>query len=143
MWSAHRRARAKALKRRPGSYCRLELIPLLGILITLLIIFMVNVPIPHHGIGIHLARANHAVFLRRAIREDAMRVSILRDGQIFFGNTTVNPADLPNQIRDQLRDGGEPRVYLAVDTRARYSRVAAVVEQVRLTGVQDISFITE
>ena len=41
MWSAERRARVRAAKRRSAFYCRIELVPLLGMLIALLIIFMI------------------------------------------------------------------------------------------------------
>jgi biopolymer transport protein ExbD/biopolymer transport protein TolR len=104
---------------------------------------MVNVPSPHHQIGIDLAKSNHSIFLRQAIREDAMRVSLLPDGKLYFGNSNISPDDLPGQIHERIGNGAEEKVYLAVDSRAKYGRVATVVDQLRLAGVRDIALITE
>jgi biopolymer transport protein ExbD len=143
MWSAQRRVKARAAKRRPAFFCRIELLPLLGMLFTLLIIFMVNVPLPHHGNFVDLVKTRHSVYQLRAIREDAVYVFITRDGTAYFGNTRINPIELPDQIRARVREGAERKVYLTVDARARFGRVATVVDGVRLAGLQDISFITE
>jgi biopolymer transport protein TolR len=143
MWSAERRARARAAKRRSAFYCRIELVPLVGILIALLIIFMINVPLPHHGNYLDMVKSSHSVHQPRAIREDSMHVFITSDGAVYFGNTRINPDELPDKIRVQLRDGTERKVYLTVDARAQYGRVATVVDGMRLAGLQDISFITE
>jgi biopolymer transport protein ExbD len=143
LWSAQRWARARALKRRPAFYSGIEFVPFLGFAFTLLVIFMPSAPMVGRGFSIELARSSHSVALQRAIRYDALRVVITRDGRLYFGNTMINPDDLPDKIRKQLREGAERRVYLSVDGRAKYGQLAAVVDQVRLAGVRDISFITE
>jgi len=143
MWSAQRLMKLRAANRRPAFFCRIELIPLLGILIALLIIFMIGVPTTHHGNYADMVKSSHSVYQRRAIREDAMRVVIARDGAVYFGNMRINPDELPDQIRARLGQGTERTVYLTVDARARYGRVAAVVDGVRLAGLQNITFITE
>jgi len=143
MWSAQRRVKARAAKRRPALFCRIELIPLLGILIALLVIFMVNPPPPHHGNYVDMVKSSHSVYQHLAIRDDAMRVVIARDGVVYFGNMRINADELPDQIRARLGHGTERKVYLTVDARARYGRVAAVIDEVRLAGLQNITFITE
>lgn len=144
MWSAHRRLKGRVTKRRPAFFCRIELVPLLGILITLLVIFMVNVPITgHRGNWPDMVKSSHSLYQHGAIREDAMRVVITRDGTVYFGNMRVTSDELPDQIRARLRSGAQRKVYVAVDARAKYGGVAAVIDGVRLAGLQDISFITE
>lgn len=143
MGLAHRRLKARAAKRRPAFFCRIEMIPLVGILITLLVIFMVNVPMPHHRNPVDLVKSSHSTYQPRAIREDAMRVWVTSDGTVYFGNTRISPDELPQQIRAGLRNGTQRKVYVAVDARARYGRVATVVDGVRLAGLQNITFISE
>ena len=41
---------------------------------------------PHHGISVDLPKVLHPVAMRNALREDAMKVTILRDGKVYFGN---------------------------------------------------------
>ena len=143
MWSAQRRFKARAAKRRPAFFCRIELVPLLGILIALLILFMVNVPTRHHGNFVDMVKSSHSVYQHGAIREDAMQVVIARDGAVYFGNMRVSSDELPDQIRARLGNGTERRVYLTVDGRAKYGQVAAVMDAVRHAGLQNVSFITE
>jgi biopolymer transport protein ExbD len=130
-------------ERRPAFFCRIELVPLVGILIALLIIFMVSVPLPHHGNYVDLVKSSHPTYQPRSIREDAMRVLITRDGTVYFGNTRINPDELPDQIRAGLRNATGRKIYIAVDARAKYGRVATVVDEVRLAGLQNITFISE
>jgi biopolymer transport protein ExbD len=143
MWSAQRRVKAQAAKRRPAFFCRIELIPLLGILIALLVIFMANPPPPHHGNYVDMVKSSHSVYQHRAIRDDAMRVVITRDGTLYLGNMRISPDELPDRIRARLGNGTERRVYLTVDGRVKYGRVAVVLDGVRHAGLQNISFITE
>jgi len=50
--------------------------------------------------------------------------------------------ELPNRIRDATLNGAEKKVYLAVDVRARYGDVEAVLAQIRLAGLQKVCFLT-
>jgi len=78
-----------------------------------------------------------------ALREDAMRISIRRDGSIFFRDHRVILQDLPEKIREGLRNGAENRIYLNMDARAKYGETIAVLDQIRLAGIERVSFLTE
>ena len=78
-----------------------------------------------------------------ALREDAIRISITRDGRIFFRDHRVVYKDLPDEILKSARDVAEKRIYLAADARAKYGDVKGVLNQIRVTGIDDISFLTE
>jgi biopolymer transport protein ExbD len=78
-----------------------------------------------------------------ALREDAMRVAVARDGMVFFGNQRILPEELRDQIRDGLRAGAENRIYISADARAKYLDVKSVLENIRQSGVRRVSFITE
>jgi len=55
--------------------------------------------------------------LRRANRDDAMLVSVVRDGKVFFRNDWTDPAELPARIRQCSTSGPERRVYIKADAR--------------------------
>jgi biopolymer transport protein ExbD len=116
----------------------MNLWPFLGVTLVLLCIFMVNVP-PHHDIGPNLQPSSYAT----ALREDAIKVSIIRDGRVFFRNTWVVPEELPGFIRDALHSGAEKKVYLAVDSRSKFADTALVVDQIGKAGIREICFLTE
>jgi biopolymer transport protein ExbD len=78
-----------------------------------------------------------------AIREDALLVTVTRDGNVFFGVHQMHPADLPPAIRNSVLGGAEQKVYLRVDARAKYGDAVFVIDQVREAGIQNIGLITE
>jgi biopolymer transport protein ExbD len=102
-----------------------------------------QIPSGHVGVYVDLPRSEHSSRLPAALREDAMRVSILRDGRVYLGLYRIAVEDLPIQIREGLRGGAENRVYLYADARARYADVKMALDAVRLAGVKQVSFITE
>jgi biopolymer transport protein TolR len=116
---------------------------LVSILLVLLFILMVHVPAPHHGISLDRATAVHSTPMPGATKEDAMRISVMRDGRIYFGNHAVATEDLPDEIRERVRNGAERKIYLAVDARAKYGDAEKVLDQIRLSGIRDVSFLTQ
>jgi biopolymer transport protein ExbD len=71
------------------------------VLFVLLLIFM-TVPTHHYGVSADLPRVWHPVSMPGALRDDAMKVSILRDGQVYFCNERVWSDDLGRRIQDRL-----------------------------------------
>lgn len=49
--------------------------------------------------------------------------------------------DLPNQIRQDLKEGARPTVFVQADSRAKYGDVAAVIDHVRQAGVENVGII--
>lgn len=62
---------------------------------------------------------------------------------MYLGHTKVGLWDLPEQIRGALKEGAEPKVYLAGDARAKYGDIQAVVAKIREAGVTDVVILTE
>lgn len=116
---------------------------LLSFSLIILIIFMTAPSHPHHGWALDLARTDHAAPMPSARREDAILISVSRDGNIFFRTNQIRSNDLPALIRESVRRGSERRVYLKVDARAKYADAALVIDQVALVGIQHVEIITE
>ncbi|MFI5098367.1 MAG: ExbD/TolR family protein [Candidatus Acidiferrales bacterium] len=72
-----------------------------------------------------------------------MKIYILRDGTFYFRSSPVQCKDLSDMIREAVRIGAEKRIYLEVDARARYSAVSAVLSQVALTGIENVSILAD
>lgn len=78
-----------------------------------------------------------------AIRHDALRLVVMRDGEVYLGNEYIALEELPIEIRSRLQDGAENRVYLLADARAHYSDVKLALARIRLAGVENVSFLTD
>jgi biopolymer transport protein ExbD len=94
-------------------------------------------------ISVDLISNRHAIPMPGAIREDAIRVAMTMSGDIYFGTLKIDPYDLHHQIQARLQSGAERRVYLSIDGRAKYSNVTIVLREVRLAGIENVSFLTD
>jgi biopolymer transport protein TolR len=135
-------ARRRVEKRRFAYYCKVELCALFAVCLVILVQFMVSSE-PGHQMSIDLATSRQARLLHGAIREDALRIAVTRDGKVYFGSGRVATETLPIEIRNGLDAGSEKRIYLLVDARARYSDVKPALDQIRLAGVENVSFLTQ
>lgn len=100
-----------------------------------------DVDLPRYAVD--RAVAANSTALPGALREDAMQISITRDGRVFFRNDRVMLVNLPEEIRKGLRDGAEKRIYLNADARVKYGDAVAVLNQIRLAGIRDVSVLTQ
>lgn len=134
-------AARREAKRRPLFYSYLNLWPFVGVLLALFIIFLMGGPPPHGDIALDVPSAFHAKAQAKALREDAMKISIMRDGRVYFRNYRAEPKSLLFLIRNAVQEGAEKKVYLAVDSRAMYRDAAAVVEQIGNAGIREICIL--
>src|SRR3974390_3014261 len=117
--------------------------PMVDVMLVLLIIFMVITPMLQKGVSVDMAKVNNPVPMPDADKEDALLVSIMRDGKIYFG-TCVVPADsLTQKVKDRLANRVDKRVFIKSDSRAKYGAVVDVVDNVRSAGVDDVGLLTE
>jgi len=100
---------------------------------------------PFHGRArnVDLPVVVHAAKLPNALREDVLEVVVARDGQVFFGRVHISPDELPQKIHEGLKGGAEKRIYLRADARAKYADVKKVLDQIRISGVENVSLVME
>ncbi|MBZ5534388.1 MAG: biopolymer transporter ExbD [Acidobacteriia bacterium] len=118
--------------------------PLADVMLVLLIIFLVITPMLSRGIWIDLPIAKNPHELKDAARDDAITISISRDGRLFIGAYEVKRDQIADKVRDLLkRKMGDKTVFVKCDRRAKYGDIAAVVDVVRTIGVDTLGLITE
>jgi biopolymer transport protein ExbD len=135
----------RSANRRNELYCRIDPAPIAAIFFAFVGLFLGDVAYPHaHSmVFVDRASATHARSLPKALREDAILISVTRDGSVYVRNTRLHPAELPNKIRDSVLNGAEKRIYLQVDARAKYGDVKALLPFIQLSGVENVTFLTE
>ena len=60
--------------------------PMVDVMLVLLIIFMVITPMLQKGISVDMAKVNNPTPMQDADKEDALLVSVMRDGTVYFGS---------------------------------------------------------
>jgi biopolymer transport protein ExbD len=82
----------KGNSRSSGLIRNIDVSALAAILFVLLFMFLMLTATPHHGVSADLAKVGHPISIPGARREDALIVSILRDGSRYFARTSPGPA---------------------------------------------------
>ena len=117
--------------------------PMVDVMLVLLIIFMVITPMLQKGVSVDLATVNNPEAMPDADKEDALIVSVMRDGKIYFNSDRVEPDQLTEKVKDRLSTRADKRVYVRSDARAKFGSVVEVVDNVRAAGVDQLGLLTE
>jgi biopolymer transport protein ExbD len=117
-----------------------------GFVSIMLVLLFMLLPITtetHSSVPLDRVAGAHSSPQPDARKEDAMLISITRDGNVFFRDHRVLGSELANEIREGVRNGAEKKVYVVLDARAKYGAAIPVLDQIRLAGIEKFSFLTE
>jgi biopolymer transport protein TolR len=117
--------------------------PMVDVMLVLLIIFMVITPMLQKGISVDMAKVNNPTPMQDADKEDALLISVMRDGTVYFGADKISPDALAGKVKDRLTNRTNKIVYVKADARAHFGNVVQVVDGVRSAGVDDLGLLTE
>ncbi len=117
--------------------------PMVDVMLVLLIIFMVVTPMLQKGVSVDMAKVNNPTPMEDADKEDALLVSVTRDGHVFLGTDEINVDALTTKVKDRLANKPDKRVYVKADMRAHFGGVVGVVDAVRAAGVDDLGLLTD
>ena len=117
--------------------------PMVDVMLVLLIIFMVITPMLTKGVSVEMVKAKNPIAMKDADKEDALLVSVMRDGTVYFGSDKVVVDSLTGKVKDRLTNRTNKEVYLKADARAHFGNVVQVVDAVRAAGVDDLGLLTD
>jgi biopolymer transport protein ExbD len=132
-------------KKAPPPVADINVTPMVDVMLVLLIIFMVITPMLTKGVSVDLVKTKNPVTMQAADKEDAILISVTKNGSVFLspGNVKLTPDQLPERVRDLLTNKVDKTVYVRADARARYETVEDVVDNLRAAGTSEIGLITE
>ena len=117
--------------------------PMVDVMLVLLIIFMVITPMLNNKVNVDLPKADSAIVMEDANKEDAVTIAVTRDGRTFLGGDQVTLDDLGPKITAKLENKTNKQVYMRADARANYGKVMDAVDGVRAAGVSQLGLLTE
>jgi biopolymer transport protein ExbD len=117
--------------------------PMADVMLVLLIIFMVVTPMLQKGQAVELAKTKNPIDMKEADRDDAVLVTITRDGKLYLGQEKVTVEALATKVNDLLATKLEKKVFVKSDLRAKYGDVVSVVDNIRNAGVDQVGLLTE
>src|SRR5688500_3742255 len=137
--AGHAAATYRGMRSRRGSPAlgEINVTPLVGVVLVLLLVFMVTAPMMSRGIDVALPAANQP----QIEPESRTEVTINAREQIFVDARPVNILLLEDQLRGMMEGRTSKVVYLRADEALRYGKVIAVVDQIKKAGVEQIGFV--
>jgi len=120
-----------------------NVVPMCDIMLVLLIIFMVITPMLQKTVSVDLAKTVNPRSMKEADRDDAVYVTITRDGKVFLGSEQTKMGDLVGKVQEMIANRVDKTVYLKSDARTKYEIVVDVVDEIRAAGVDQLGLITE
>ena len=133
---------AKKMKA-PAIVSDINVTPMVDVMLVLLIIFMVITPMLNNKVNVDLPKADAAVVMEDANKEDAITVAVTRDGRTFLGGDQVTLDDLGPKISAKLENKTTKEVFMRADQRANYGKVMDAVDGIRSGGVSQLGLLTE
>jgi biopolymer transport protein ExbD/biopolymer transport protein TolR len=142
--------RAMLRKSRPSpklfsDFNTLQFASVMGMVVFVVLLIFMTIPVvDHHGGSVDLPKVLHPVAMRGADREDAIKISITRDGKVYLGTEQVWLPALPAKIQDRLKDREvERKVYIVADMRARWGGVKLALDGVRSAGIIRVAILAD
>ena len=131
-------------KRQPiDAIADINVTPMVDVMLVMLIIFMVITPMLSKGMNVDLVRTLNPISMANADKEDAVLISVTRNGDVFLGSNRTPADQLPSKVKDMLANRLDKTCYVKCDSRSRYEKVVEVVDNLRAAGVDNIGLITE
>lgn len=115
--------------------------PLVDVMLSILVIFMVTAPMLESGIDVALPRVEAGAM--KETREEPLVITINRAGGIFVGTRRLAIFELGKKLAAILESRTDRAVYLKADENVPYGVVAKTMAEVRRAGVDRIGMITE
>lgn len=70
-------------------------------------------------------------------------IAVMRNGDFFFGNDRVRPYGFSDRIRQKIKAGSEPTIYIRADARCKYRGVKDVLDEIHSSGVEHVVFLVD
>src|SRR2546422_10338964 len=105
--------------------------PMADVMLVLLIIFMVVTPMLQKGQAVELAKTKNPIDMKEADRDDAVLITITRDGKLYLAQDKITVDALSAKDNDVLATRLEKKVFVKSDLRAKYGDVVQVVDNIR------------
>jgi biopolymer transport protein TolR len=94
------------------------------------------------GITVDLPPSSNAVAVPDADKEDALVVTVTRDGLVYLGVDLTSTAALAEEVRNVLSNRSQKTLYIKADARVPYATLVGILDSVRTAGVQGVTLLT-
>ena len=117
----------------------INIVPFVDVVLVLLVIFMITAPILQSGIEVDLPKTKTV----KEISEDRLVITIDRAQRVYLGNEPANIHEIGKLVQARMRNPQTDAVFLRCDETVPFGSFATVVDELRQSGIQNVSVVTE
>lgn len=112
---------------------------MIDVVATLLLVFVVAAPMMTSGVNVDLPVGAHS-----SIRadNDAVNISIDRQGNLFVGTRSVTNAQFREQMRALREANPKANIVISGDTASRYGRILELMSELKTMGFAQVGLKT-
>jgi biopolymer transport protein ExbD/biopolymer transport protein TolR len=118
----------------------INMTPLIDVMLVLLVIFMITAPLMTASLRLDLPKGGSAPDNAPA---QPLQLAITADGSFYIGDEKIAPARIEARLAEAAKRQPDSEVQLRADRNAIYGRVAELIAQLQVLGLNRIAFITE
>lgn len=125
-------------KQTQSTLSEINMVPFIDVVLVLLIIFMITAPILQSGIEVDVPKTTTV----KEINEPKLVITIDKNQTVYLGDNPINIHRLGDEVRARLKKP-QDSVFLRADESIPFGTFAKVVDALRVTGINNISIVTE
>ena len=125
--------------RTESSLSEINVTPLVDVMLVLLVIFMVTAPILQTGIDVNLPKTR---VLKTVDPEERAVVTIGREEVLYYRSEPINFHRLGEKLRQDVVDDSSI-IYVRTDEDVRIKTLFQVLDEIRISGFENISLVTK
>lgn len=122
----------------------INITPFTDVVLVLLIIFMLSASFIRNEEKQESLKVNlPAAATGEAQPKQDLVVTVRADGAVYIGRDRIGLKDLPGALQARRGAGSSDMVIIQADSRVLYDRIVAVMDAVKLAGMDRIALATE
>ena len=125
--------------RTQSSLSEINITPLVDVVLVLLVMFMVTAPVLQSGIDVAVPKTKTV----KEITEERLVISIDKQQRVYLGNDPININDIPQKLREKVRDPRGQSIFLRADENVPFGAFATVMDAVKASGFSNVSIVTQ
>lgn len=127
--------------KKTGPISEINVTPLVDVMLVLLVIFMVTAPMMFSGVELDLPKTKKAQSVQ--LTQEQVILSITKQGEFYIGQQKFLKEDLVRGILGLFDRYKTDLLYIRADYELTYGNVARLMAELKDSGIQKISLVTE
>jgi len=119
---------------------RINVTPLVDVMLVLLVIFMVTAPMIQQGVEVSVPRVKASALPGK---EEQFVVSITRNQEIYLNDTKLGLDQLTEKLQAIALARPDREVFVRADEEVPYGTVIRTMAAIKAAGIENVGMVTE